>query len=85
MDMQAAVTAPRWVLGRTWGAQITNLRLEDRFPPSLAKALKAAGHEVELVGPFDDLMGHAGMISTDPRGIISAATDPRADGTCASV
>lgn len=85
MDMQAAVTAPRWVLGRTWGAQITNLRLEDRFPPSLIKALKAAGHEVETVGPFDDLMGHAGMISIDPRGVISAATDPRADGTCASV
>jgi gamma-glutamyltranspeptidase/glutathione hydrolase len=85
MDMQAAVTAPRWVLGRTWGAQITNLRLEDRFPPSLAKALTAAGHEVGTVGPFDDLMGHAGMISVDPRGVISAATDPRADGTCASV
>jgi gamma-glutamyltranspeptidase/glutathione hydrolase len=85
MDMQAAVTAPRWVLGRTWGAQITNLRLEDRFPPSLAKALSAAGHEVETVGPFDDLMGHAGMISIDLRGVISAATDPRADGSCASV
>jgi gamma-glutamyltranspeptidase/glutathione hydrolase len=85
MDMQAAVTAPRWVLGRTWGAQITNLRLEDRFSPSLVKALKAAGHEVEAVGSFDDLMGHAGMISVDPRGVISAATDPRADGTCASV
>lgn len=85
VDMQAAVTAPRWVLGRTWGAEITNLRLEDRFPPSLAKALKAADHEVETVGPFDDLMGHAGMISIDPRGVISAATDPRADGSCASV
>jgi hypothetical protein len=30
-------------------------------------------------------MGHAGMISIDPRGVISAATDPRADGSCASV
>ena len=84
-DMQAAVTAPRWLLGKTWGAETTNLKLESRFPPLLVKALKAAGHDIEMVGAFDDMMGHAGMVSIDAAGVISGATDPRADGTCASV
>jgi gamma-glutamyltranspeptidase len=83
-DMQQAVTAPRWLLGRTWGAEATNLKLESRFPPELAAALGSAGHDIEIVGPFDDMMGHAGMIGVDKDGVISGATDPRADGTCAS-
>jgi gamma-glutamyltranspeptidase/glutathione hydrolase len=27
-----AIDRPRWILGRTWGSTITNLRLESRFP-----------------------------------------------------
>ncbi len=34
-DMQKAVAAPRWLLGRTWGMGATNLKLESRFPPIL--------------------------------------------------
>ncbi|WP_088344906.1 MULTISPECIES: gamma-glutamyltransferase [Rhodomicrobium] len=82
-DMQAAVTAPRWLLGRTWGAEATNLKLESRFPPQLVEALRAAGHDVEIAGAFDDMMGHAGMVSIDAAGVISGATDPRADGALA--
>ncbi|MGB0086002.1 MAG: gamma-glutamyltransferase family protein [Rhodomicrobiaceae bacterium] len=84
-DMQAAVTAPRWLLGRTWGAETTNLKLESRFPTELIKALDAAGHDIELVDAFDDMMGHAGMVSIDAHGVISGATDPRADGACAGL
>lgn len=84
-DMQTAVTAPRWLLGRTWGEDSTNLKLESRFAPDLIDALRAAGHEVEVVADYDDMMGHAGMISIAKSGVISGATDPRADGSCASV
>ena len=31
VPLQAAVTAPRWLLGRTWGSTVTNLRMESRF------------------------------------------------------
>src|SRR5690606_36173061 len=84
-DMQTAVTAPRWLLGRTWGEDSTNLKLESRFAPDLIDALRAAGHEVEVVADYDDMMGHAGMISIAESGVIGGATDPRADGSCASV
>lgn len=81
-DIQAAVTAPRWLLGRTWGASSTNLKLESRFDGSLIDALSKAGHDVEVVEAFDDMMGHAGAVSIDRTGVIRGATDPRADGSC---
>jgi oxamate amidohydrolase len=79
-DLQAAVTAPRWLLGKTWGETTTTLKLEDRFDPSLVAALQDAGHEVEMIAPFSDTAGHAGAVVLHPQGLIEAASDPRADG-----
>jgi gamma-glutamyltranspeptidase/glutathione hydrolase len=80
MELQAAVTAPRWLLGRTWGDAATTLKLEDRFDPALVDALRAAGHDVEIIQPYSDLAGHAGAVSRHGDGLIEAASDPRADG-----
>ena len=30
-NMQAAISAPRWLLGRTWGQASDTLKLESRF------------------------------------------------------
>ncbi|MFQ5765044.1 MAG: gamma-glutamyltransferase, partial [Rhodospirillales bacterium] len=81
--LQEAVTAPRWLLGRTWGAETTNLRIEDRFDGAVIDALKAAGHDVEVVGPFEEFMGHAGALVRHPDGLIEGAADPRSDGQAA--
>ncbi|PZO18357.1 MAG: gamma-glutamyltransferase [Burkholderiales bacterium] len=84
--LQAAVTAPRWLLGRTWGGVTTSLKLESRFDPALVAALKAAGHEVEVFSePFSDTMGHAGALVRHPNGVIEGAVDPRSDGVVAGV
>jgi len=82
-DLQEAVTAPRWLLGRTWGAATTNLRIESRFPAAVIAALIEAGHDVEVVGPFDEVMGHAGALVRHPSGVIEGAADPRGDGVVA--
>ena len=84
-SLQQAITAPRFLLGRTWGDTGTNLKLESRFDPRLEKELKAAGHDVETVGPFSDLMGHAGAVSRRPDGAMEGAADPRADGRAAGL
>lgn len=84
-DLQAAVTAPRWLLGRTWGDATTSLKLEDRFDPDLVAALIAAGHEVEMIAPFSDLAGHAGAVVMHPSGLMECASDPRADGAAIAV
>jgi gamma-glutamyltranspeptidase/glutathione hydrolase len=78
--LQEAVTAPRWLLGRTWGDASMSLKLEDRFDPALVQALRDAGHEVEMLGPFDDLLGHAGAVVRHPDGLLEGAGDPRSDG-----
>jgi oxamate amidohydrolase len=83
-ELQSAITAPRWLLGRTWGQASTTLKLESRFDPSLVAALRQAGHAVEIVEPFSDLMGHAGAIVRDPSGVLAGAADPRGDGVVAA-
>jgi len=82
-DLQAAVTAPRWLLGRTWGEESTTLKLESRFNPAVIAALRAAGHDVEMVAPFTSTMGHAGAIVRHPDGTLEGAADPRSDGAAA--
>ncbi|MEQ5870700.1 gamma-glutamyltransferase family protein [Sagittula sp. NFXS13] len=80
MDLQQAVTAPRWLLGKTWGDDTTSLKLEDRFDPALIDALTKAGHKVEMIPPYSNLAGHAGAVVRHDTGLIEAASDPRADG-----
>ncbi|WP_033070031.1 gamma-glutamyltransferase family protein [Thalassospira australica] len=84
-DLQEAVSAPRWLLGKTWGEDTTTLKLENRFDPALIDQLKSAGHAVELVGPYEDMMGHAGGIRLKPNGVMEGATDLRADGNIAAL
>ncbi len=81
-----AIDAPRFLLGRTWGAASASLKLENRFDPALVRALEKAGHEVE-VSPYAyaDSFGHAGTLLRRPRGEIEAAHDPRSDGGAAGL
>jgi oxamate amidohydrolase len=79
-DLQDAISAPRWLLGKTWGESHSALRLESRFPQDLFSALSAAGHPVERVGAFDQTMGHAGAIVHSGAQGFRGASDPRSDG-----
>ncbi|WP_207462481.1 gamma-glutamyltransferase family protein [Azospirillum sp. SYSU D00513] len=82
--LQQAVTAPRWLLGRTWGEESVTLKLESRFDPALIQALRDAGHDVEVLEDFTGTMGHAGAIVRHPNGLLEGATDPRSDGAVAA-
>ncbi|WP_066093343.1 gamma-glutamyltransferase family protein [Xanthomonas massiliensis] len=83
VPLQQAVTAPRWLLGRTWGEDSTSLKLEDRFDPAVVQALRAAGHAVELMPAFTSVMGHAGALVRHADGTLEGAADPRSDGIVA--
>ncbi|PXW94020.1 gamma-glutamyltransferase 2 [Sphaerotilus hippei] len=85
-SLQQAVSAPRWLLGRTWGDVSTSLKLENRFDPALVQSLRDAGHVVELLDEaWSDTMGHAGALVRHPNGLIQGAADPRSDGAVAAV
>jgi gamma-glutamyltranspeptidase/glutathione hydrolase len=79
-DLQDAISAPRWVLGRTWRDAGAALRVESRFPDDMLGELTAAGHQLERVAPFDQVMGHAGAVVHDADRGFQGASDPRSDG-----
>ena len=81
--LQAAVSAPRWLLGRTWGSASETLKLESRFASVIADELRRRGHDLETVGAYDEIMGHAGALVRHPDGALEGAADPRGDGCVA--
>lgn len=81
--LQQAVTAPRWLLGRTWGLASESLKLESRFAPDIVDGLRALGHDVDVVADFDEMVGHAGAIVRSPQGVFEGASDPRSNGIAA--
>lgn len=83
-DVQAAIDAPRWLYGRTWGEATTALSLEARVPDDVVEELRRRGHDVRVVGAWDDRMGHAQAIRIDPlTGVRAGGADPRSDGLAA--
>jgi len=85
-SLDEAIDAPRWLLGRTWGSIITNLRLESRFDGNLIDRLISAGHDVQVLDePYSDTLGHAGAVVLHADGTLEGAHDPRADGGAAGV
>ncbi len=84
LSAQEAVSAPRWLLGRTWGQTSDTLKLESRFPLSVAEKLGGMGHEVEILQAWDTTVGHAGAILRHPDGVLEGGADPRSDGLVAA-
>jgi len=79
-SLQQAVSAPRWLLGRTWGLPSETLKLEARFSAEIVESLRRRGHEVEMLLDFDEAAGHAGAIVRNADGTLEGASDPRSDG-----
>jgi gamma-glutamyltranspeptidase/glutathione hydrolase len=84
MNPQAAVAAPRWLLGRTWGETSDTLKIESRFDSGVIAELRERGHDVELLGPYDEIVGHASAIVRDASGVLRGGSDPRSDGGVAA-
>ncbi len=76
-----ALSAPRHLFGRSWGAATTSVKLEHGYDDAVAAALARAGHEIEWRGAEKrDSFGHAGALLRDPKSGVAAAHDPRTDG-----
>jgi gamma-glutamyltranspeptidase/glutathione hydrolase len=83
LEPQAAIEMPRWLLGRTWGMASDSLKLEARFPAAAVEALRALGHEVELLAEWDESVGHAGALIRHADGLLMGGFDPRSNGAVA--
>jgi hypothetical protein len=83
-DVQQAIEAPRWLMGRTWGTPSRNMSLEGRISDEVVRELKRRGfvrvrhygllanrHRQEKLARCRELLGMA----VSPQG-DSALTDP---------
>lgn len=80
MSPQEAVSAPRWLLGRTWGELSDTLKIESRLSQQTIDILSGYGHPIEIYPPYDNIMGHAGAIVRRGNGLLEGGSDPRSDG-----
>jgi gamma-glutamyltranspeptidase / glutathione hydrolase len=78
MDVQQAIEEPRWYhdSGRT-------LKMERRYPEAVRRAMAAKGHEVAVLGDWDEITGGAQAIAIDPNGSFAGGADPRREGQAA--
>lgn len=80
LPLDQAISRGRWLLGRTWGDQPQDLKLERDLQHLIGAQLSARGHRVQTVTPSNELMGHAGAVVCFANGSSLAASDPRSDG-----
>lgn len=87
LDPQAVIDRPRWVARTTApGEPLGPLAIEsDGVDDVTVEALRALGHEVELVEPRTPLMGWAQMVARLPDGSYAGGADPRADSEVGGV
>src|ERR1041384_4603734 len=84
--LDRALDAPRWLLGRTWGSTVTNLRMETPFDGNLIDRVPIAGHDIDVLpDAYSDTIGHAGAVVLHADGTLEGAHDPRANGGAAGV
>jgi gamma-glutamyltranspeptidase/glutathione hydrolase len=81
LNIQAAIELPRWIHGVEDPGEPEALRLEVRFPRETISALRALGHPIIEVGPWESVMGHAqGIVIDAAQGVLHGGSDPRAEG-----
>jgi gamma-glutamyltranspeptidase/glutathione hydrolase len=81
LSVQAAIDAPRFVYGRdSDSAFADSVRIESRMDPETVAGLIERGHAVQVLGAFENALGHCHAIAFDRgRGSLAGASDPRAD------
>ncbi len=87
MSVQAAIDAPRFVYGRdSESAYADEVTFESRAPAALIEGLRGRGHTVEVLGPYENKLGHAQAIFLDrARGTLAGGSDPRADSAALGI
>jgi gamma-glutamyltranspeptidase / glutathione hydrolase len=74
-DVQTAIDAPRFVVDVADGS----VAIEARAAAAVVDGLRARGHVVRELAPYDHLAGHAHAIAVAPAG-YAGGSDPRCEG-----
>ncbi|HEY0564921.1 MAG TPA: gamma-glutamyltransferase [Terriglobales bacterium] len=78
MNVQAALEQPRFTKGTFEGCDV---QMEQTIPESVRNGLTNRGHQIELLEPFDFMVGQGEAVVRDAtRNVNFAGADPRSDG-----
>nr|WP_315593195.1 gamma-glutamyltransferase [uncultured Cupriavidus sp.] len=80
MDPLAALSQPRFLLGRTFSDTRDSLKIEADAGDDVIAALSTRGHEISVIAAQSPLAGHPGAIALYDDGSYAGAHDPRSDG-----
>jgi gamma-glutamyltranspeptidase len=84
LDPASALAQPRWRWTKDVMEEPLRVHVESRMGDACIAGLRARGHDVNVLGEWEESMGHAGAILIDSHeGILSGASDPRSDGAAA--
>lgn len=84
LNVQQAAEAPRWSHTPGTDPDLEDtppvVSMESRFSPAVIEGLRAMGHPVQVVGPWQT-GGSVQLIQVDrERGVLAGGSDPRVDG-----
>lgn len=83
MDLVAAQNAPRFTIGNQLADPDRTIKLESRVDERTFAALRARGHSVQAIGPWE-AGGAVQLVARDPQnGMLRAATETRRPGCTA--
>lgn len=80
LSLKNSVTKGRWLIGKTWGNTNSGLSIESDLEQKILDGLAQRGHDLNLISPCNELMGHAGLVELRPDAQTLACSDPRSDG-----
>jgi gamma-glutamyltranspeptidase / glutathione hydrolase len=82
MNIQGALSAPRFTVPDTGGAIGCKILIESRVKPEVIEQLRHKGHDLMLRKEYSAAMGRGQAVLHDSKsGINYGASDPRADGS----
>ncbi|HXW50400.1 MAG TPA: gamma-glutamyltransferase family protein [Candidatus Acidoferrales bacterium] len=85
-DPQQAIERPRWRWTRDAPDKTPRLYVEARIGQACIAGLRTRGHDVEVLGDWEESMGHASAIWIDrAEGVLTGGCDPRSDGAAVGI
>jgi len=81
VEIADAISLPRWLVGGMQRHGGSGIVAESRVPPGVVGKMTAADFGVQTLDAWDEQVGHAQMAMRTDDGWLSAASDPRADGS----
>lgn len=76
-----AVAAPRAIVGNQCGGGPDTVTVEADLPQAAKASIRRAGFDPAEVPARTEAMGQANVVFVDPAGSVTAASDPRSDGS----